>query len=114
MRTGQRFRFTWQSLAARIERALHAHGRVWIWWTILIPTLGGLVSGALLQHVVPGARGSGVPQVKVVVRMEKSGVRHLGVVDRRMGTNWSASYTMSDGCERTPKRRLQPEIPTDP
>ena len=48
-----------------IERALHAHGRIWIWWTILIPTLGGLVSGALLQYVVPGARGSGVPQVKV-------------------------------------------------
>jgi CIC family chloride channel protein len=48
-----------------IERALHAHGRVWIWWTLLIPTLGGLVSGALLQYVVPGARGSGVPQVKV-------------------------------------------------
>ena len=48
-----------------IERALHAHGRTWIWWTILIPTLGGLISGALLQYVVPGARGSGVPQVKV-------------------------------------------------
>lgn len=48
-----------------IERAMRAHGRTWIWWTILIPTLGGLVSGALLQYVVPGARGSGVPQVKV-------------------------------------------------
>jgi CIC family chloride channel protein len=48
-----------------IERALHAPGRAWIWWTLLIPTLGGLVSGALLQYVVPGARGSGVPQVKV-------------------------------------------------
>lgn len=48
-----------------IERAMHAHGRTWIWWTILIPTVGGLISGALLQYVVPGARGSGVPQVKV-------------------------------------------------
>src|SRR5215813_13967215 len=48
-----------------IDRAMHAHGRTWIWWTILTPTLGGLVSGALLRYVVPGARGSGIPQVKV-------------------------------------------------
>lgn len=44
---------------------MHATGRGWLLWTILIPTLGGLTSGALLQYVVPGARGSGVPQVKV-------------------------------------------------
>jgi len=48
-----------------IERAMHASGRSWAVWTILIPTFGGLISGALLQYVVPGARGSGVPQVKV-------------------------------------------------
>jgi CIC family chloride channel protein len=36
-----------------------------IWWTILTPTIGGLLSGALLHYVVPGARGSGIPQVKV-------------------------------------------------
>ena len=48
-----------------IERAMHASGRSWAVWTILIPTFGGLISGALLQFVVPGARGSGVPQVKV-------------------------------------------------
>jgi chloride channel protein, CIC family len=48
-----------------IERALHAQGKSWIWWTVLIPTIGGLASGALLQYAVPGARGSGVPQVKV-------------------------------------------------
>src|SRR4051794_11218293 len=48
-----------------IERAMHASGRSWAVWTILIPTFGGLISGALLQYVVPGARGSGIPQVKV-------------------------------------------------
>src|SRR5215468_1736093 len=48
-----------------IDRAMRAHGRTWIWWTILTPTLGSLVSGALLRYVVPGARGSGIPQVKV-------------------------------------------------
>ncbi|HZT58343.1 MAG TPA: chloride channel protein [Pyrinomonadaceae bacterium] len=48
-----------------INRAMTASGRSWVWWTILTPTLGGLLSGALLQYVVPDARGSGIPQVKV-------------------------------------------------
>ena len=48
-----------------IDRAMSASGRSWIWWTILTPTIGGLLSGVLLQYVVPGARGSGIPQVKV-------------------------------------------------
>lgn len=48
-----------------IERALHASGQKLIWLTILIPTIGALVCGLILQFVVPGARGSGVPQVKI-------------------------------------------------
>ena len=48
-----------------IERAFTAAGRTWIWWTILVPTFGGLICGAILQYGIPGARGSGVPQVKV-------------------------------------------------
>lgn len=48
-----------------IDKAMSAGGRSWIWWTMLTPTAGGLLSGVLLQYVVPGARGSGVPQVKV-------------------------------------------------
>ena len=36
---------------------------------ILTPTLGGLLSGALLTYVVPGARGSGIPQVKVAYQI---------------------------------------------
>jgi chloride channel protein, CIC family len=48
-----------------IDRAMTAPGRHWIWLTILTPTAGGLLSGALLYFVVPGARGSGIPQVKV-------------------------------------------------
>ena len=39
--------------------------RLSIWLIILIPTLGALVCGVILQFVVPGARGSGIPQVKV-------------------------------------------------
>jgi CIC family chloride channel protein len=48
-----------------IDPALAAPGRAWIPWTLVVPTLGGLASGALLQYVVPNARGSGIPQVKV-------------------------------------------------
>src|SRR5262249_19840600 len=50
---------------ALIERAMAAPGTSWMVWTILVPTLGGLISGALLSYVVPDARGSGIPQVKV-------------------------------------------------
>lgn len=48
-----------------INRAMAARGPYWIWLTILTPTAGGLLSGAVLYFVVPGARGSGIPQVKV-------------------------------------------------
>jgi len=48
-----------------IDAALVAPGYNWAWLTILTPTFGGLLSGALLAYVVPGARGSGIPQVKV-------------------------------------------------
>lgn len=48
-----------------IGRAMLAPGHSWIWWTILTPMLGGLLSGVLLQYIVPDARGSGIPQVKV-------------------------------------------------
>lgn len=34
-------------------------------WIVLIPTLGGLVCGVILQYLLPEARGSGIPQVKV-------------------------------------------------
>ncbi len=48
-----------------IQRALAAPGHAWMVWSFLSPALGGLLGGVLLQFVVPGARGSGVPQVKV-------------------------------------------------
>ena len=50
---------------AWIDRAMAAPGTSWMPWTILVPTLGGLICGALLYYVVPDARGSGIPQVKV-------------------------------------------------
>lgn len=47
-----------------IERALAAPGRSFIVWTVLTPTLGGLLVGFILQRIAPAARGSGIPQVK--------------------------------------------------
>jgi len=48
-----------------IDRATKVSGWTWIVWTILTPAIGALLSGVLLRYVFPGARGSGVPQVKV-------------------------------------------------
>jgi CIC family chloride channel protein len=48
-----------------IDRAMSAPGRTWIGWTLVTPTLGAILCGVLLQYVVPNARGSGIPQVKI-------------------------------------------------
>ena len=48
-----------------IERALHnPSSRLSTWLIVLIPTAGALLCGVILQFIVPGARGSGIPQVK--------------------------------------------------
>jgi chloride channel protein, CIC family len=57
------------------ERALRAEGRSWLMWGVLTPALGGLAAGLLLKYVVPNARGSGVPQVKLAY--SKDGVVRL-------------------------------------
>jgi CIC family chloride channel protein len=51
--------------ALLINRALSALHASWIYWTILTPALGGLIVGLALHYWVPGAVGSGVPQVKL-------------------------------------------------
>lgn len=48
-----------------IERAMAAAGNAWIGWTLAVPAAGGLAAGLLLFYVVPNARGSGIPQIKV-------------------------------------------------
>jgi CIC family chloride channel protein len=51
--------------ALLINRANAAPGHSWIWWTVISPTLGGLVAGVGLTYFAPAAAGSGIPQVKV-------------------------------------------------
>ena len=48
-----------------IDRAVSAPRYSWVIWTIVVPTVGGLISGVVLEFFVPNARGSGIPQVKV-------------------------------------------------
>jgi chloride channel protein, CIC family len=58
-----------RSEALLINRALAAPHFAWIYWTILTPALGGLVVGLVLHFWVPGAVGSGIPQVKYAYAM---------------------------------------------
>jgi chloride channel protein, CIC family len=65
-----------------IDHAMSAPGRSWIAWTIVSPTVGGLVAGALLTWVVPNARGSGIPQVKQAFAIEGGRIRFRDAVGK--------------------------------
>jgi chloride channel protein, CIC family len=58
-----------------IDRALVAPGQSFIAWTIVTPTLGGLISGWLLYYVAPNARGSGIPAVKYYFAVRSGRIR---------------------------------------
>lgn len=51
-----------------------SHGNSHLILLILTPALGGLLAGLILQYIVPAARGSGIPQVKLDLLM------HSGVI----------------------------------
>lgn len=59
------FHLTIRAIERRaIDRAFDAPGPSWMAWVIAVPALGALLAGIALQRW-PGARGSGIPQVKV-------------------------------------------------
>jgi CIC family chloride channel protein len=58
-----------------IDPAMAAPGRSWMFWTIATPTAGAMICGGLLQYVLPNARGSGIPQVKVAFAAEGGRLR---------------------------------------
>jgi CIC family chloride channel protein len=58
-----------------IEPAQSAPGLAWIPWTLIVPALGGLVSGVILERYLPNARGSGIPQVKVAYTARTGSLR---------------------------------------
>jgi CIC family chloride channel protein len=61
--------------AALIERGLAVRGPGWMVWAIVVPTAGALLSGLLLHYLVPQARGSGIPQVKLAYAVKSGRVR---------------------------------------
>lgn len=57
-----------------IERAMAAPGHAWVLATLVVPTVGAILSGILLVYV-PNARGSGIPQVKAAFGMTGTRLR---------------------------------------
>jgi CIC family chloride channel protein len=57
-----------------IDSAMSQPGRSWMFWTVASPVFGGLVCGALLEYVIPTARGSGIPQVKLAFASTPSAI----------------------------------------
>lgn len=60
---------------AGIERVMAFPSPAWILGLLALPVAGGLLCGALLQYVVPAARGSGIPQVKTAYAVGAGQVR---------------------------------------
>lgn len=76
-----------------IDRAFRAPGNSWMAWAIISPTAGGLLAGAILTFVVPGARGSGIPQVKAAFALEGGRVRFRDA----FGKFWVAILQIGSG-----------------
>jgi CIC family chloride channel protein len=64
-------------LASRLllENTMAVEGSAWKWWVIATPTIGAALAGVLLHYVVPNARGSGIPQVKLVYAVKSGRLR---------------------------------------
>jgi chloride channel protein, CIC family len=69
------FSISWLE-ALLINRANHAPGYWWIFFTIVTPGVGGLIVGLGLTYWAPAAAGSGIPQVKVAFAL-RSGLVSL-------------------------------------
>jgi len=85
-----------------INRALAASVPTSVAWTILIPTIGGLICGIFLYFVAPGARGSGVLQVKAAFVLKRDRIPFRDVV----GKFFIAAFQIGTGSS------LGPEGPT--
>jgi CIC family chloride channel protein len=65
-----------------INRALAAPFPTWIYLAILVPAVGGLLVGLALHYWVPGAVGSGIPQVKVAYALHAGHVAFRDAVGK--------------------------------
>jgi CIC family chloride channel protein len=58
-----------------IERSLSQTGSAWLAGALITPTVGALLAGLLLEYALPNARGSGIPQVKMVYAVKSGRLR---------------------------------------
>jgi CIC family chloride channel protein len=65
-----------------IERAMDTSRPLWPVLTVATPVVGAAIAGLLLQHVVPNARGSGIPQVKATFATPGARVRFRDAVGK--------------------------------
>ncbi|MBF0125447.1 MAG: chloride channel protein [Magnetococcales bacterium] len=62
------------------------------WWVLLMPVLGGLIVGPLVNFILPGSRGHGVPEVMVAAAM------HDGKLELKDGLGKMLICSISIGC----------------
>ncbi|MBF0159246.1 MAG: chloride channel protein [Magnetococcales bacterium] len=62
------------------------------WWVLLMPVLGGLIVGPLVNFIMPGSRGHGVPEVMVAAAM------HDGKLELKDGLGKMLICSISIGC----------------
>jgi chloride channel protein, CIC family len=76
-----------------IERAFVLEGYQRDVAVVVLPVLGGLVVGAALHFLVPGARGSGIPQVKEAFALKEG---RLGIRDA-LGKFFLSAFQIGTG-----------------
>src|SRR5262249_53009226 len=64
-----------RAAAGRVGGAVGPARHAGVGWTLAVPAAGGLAAGLLLQYLVPNARGSGIPQVKVAYAIQGGRLR---------------------------------------
>jgi CIC family chloride channel protein len=69
------------------------------WRRVLIPTLGALITGFLLQRYFPNARGSGIPQTKTALFLRGGVIRFRTVVGKFFCSSTSLASGIALGRE---------------
>ncbi len=69
------------------------------WRRLLIPVLGSLIAGFLLQRYFPAARGSGIPQTKAALFLENGTISFKTTVGkfRRSALTLASSIALETG-----------------
>lgn len=94
------FHLAIRSAQARLlDRAMDAPGRWALLLTIVTPVLGALVAGLIVHQLVPGARGSGLPQVKEAFARPRGRIRMRDALGRFLASSLQLGSGASLGRE---------------